>query len=176
MSDVLAVFFILLLFGVAFPGLLSAWWLIFPSTVERARQRLDSTLWSCFWLGLALLVLVLIPVLILLALPVGPAKFMGWSLAFLALAINGLGAAGLAGKMGAELLKRSAASSSAGAFVRGAVALELACAFPIIGWAIFFPFSVMLSLGATAFALLGWMPRDVRASRLVDPAPVSSRA
>jgi hypothetical protein len=43
--------------------------------------------------------------------------------------------------------------------VRGAVALELAAVFPLIGWVIVIPLAIVTSLGATVFALLHWMPR-----------------
>ena len=43
MADISAIFFILLIIGISYPALLTAWWLLFPSTVERARVRLDRT-------------------------------------------------------------------------------------------------------------------------------------
>jgi hypothetical protein len=43
--------------------------------------------------------------------------------------------------------------------VRGAVVLELAAAFPFIGWFIIIPLTLIASLGATVFALLRWMPK-----------------
>jgi hypothetical protein len=36
--------------------------------------------WGTFWLGLAIVIAVTIPIVILLALPFGPAKFIGWIL------------------------------------------------------------------------------------------------
>ena len=96
MADISAIFFILLIIGISYPALLTAWWLLFPSTVERARLRLDRTPWQSFWLGGVVLAALLIPTVILLALPFGPAKFLGWILIALTLAFSGLGAAGLA--------------------------------------------------------------------------------
>lgn len=156
MSDVSAIFGILLTLGIAFPGMLTAWWLLFPSTVERARQRLDATPWSCWWFGLGLLVAFGIPVLILLALPLGPAKFVAWILLALVLGVSGLGAAGLAEKMSLQVQHRSETLTPLAGFVRGAVALELAAVFPLIGWFMVIPIATVISLGATAFALLHW--------------------
>ena len=51
MADISAVFGILLFLGIAFPGLLTAWYLLFPATVERVRLRLDRTPWQCFFVG-----------------------------------------------------------------------------------------------------------------------------
>ncbi len=41
MADVYAIFGTLLALGIAFPGMLTAWWLLFPRTVEGAQQRLS---------------------------------------------------------------------------------------------------------------------------------------
>ena len=100
MADIFAIFGILLTLGILFPGMLTAWWLLFPATVERSRLRLERTPWRCLWLGLGLAILAGTPIAILLALPSGVTKFMGGSLLFILLALAGLGAAGMAAKMG----------------------------------------------------------------------------
>jgi len=56
---------------------------------------------------------------------------------------------------------RECGLTPAGAFVRGAIALELAAVFPFIGWFLLIPLTIVTSLGATAFALLHWMPRAI---------------
>ncbi|MBI3242374.1 MAG: hypothetical protein HYZ49_08785 [Chloroflexi bacterium] len=167
MADISAIFGILLSLGIVFPGMLTAWWLLFPATVERARLRLDRTPWLCFFVGGVITAVVAIPAVILFAIPNGLVNFFGWALVFLALGIASLGAAGIAAKMGERLARRSEGLSSAGAFVRGAVALELAAAFPVVGWVIVIPLAIVVSLGATAFALLRWMPKVVAP----QPAP-----
>src|SRR6185436_12463818 len=98
MANITAVFGILFILGLAFPGLLTAWWLLFPATVERARLRLDHTPWRCFWLGGVVTAILVIPVGVLLALPFGVAKFLGWALVAIVLTLSALGAAGLAAK------------------------------------------------------------------------------
>lgn len=161
MADVFMIFGILLALGIMFPGMLTAWWLLFPTTVERARLRLDRTPWTCFWLGGIVIIVLAIPIAILMALPSGLTKFMGASLLTGALALAGLGAAGLAAKMAEQLTRRTGDRfSPVGAFVRGAVALELAAAFPFIGWFVVIPLATVASLGATAFALFRWMPAE----------------
>jgi hypothetical protein len=171
MADISAIFGLLLALGLAFPGLLAAVWLLFPATVELARLRLERTPWRCFWLGGVLTAGLSLPITVLLALPSGAAKFAGAALITLALTGATLGAAGLAAKMGAHLAARSPALSPAGAFLRGAVALELAAFFPIMGWFIVIPLAVVVALGATAFALLKWMPRT---QPVTTPAAESS--
>jgi hypothetical protein len=159
MSDITAIFGILLTLGIAFPGMLTTWWTLFPDAVERARLRLEETPWSTLWMGIGAALLSALPILVLVALPFGPAKFLGFSLLAVLLAVAGIGAAGLAARMGVVLAQRSAGLSQAGAFVRGAIALELAAVFPVIGWMLVIPLALLVSLGATTFALLKWVPR-----------------
>lgn len=160
MADVSALFGILLFLGLVFPGLLSAVWLLFPATVERARLRLDRTPWQCFWLGGVLTAIIAIPTTILMVLPSGAAKFLGFGLLAIALAIATVGAAGLVSKMAGHLAAFNRDLSPAGAFLRAALALELAAAFPLVGWFILAPLAIVISLGAAAFALLNWLPRN----------------
>lgn len=160
MADISAVFGILLTLGIVFPGMLTAWWLLFPATVERARLRLDRTPWLCLFVGGVITIMAAVPAVILFVLPNGAAKFAGWVLVFVLLAIASLGAGGLAAKMGDRLSRRSSGGyTPVGAFVRGAVTLELAAAFPVIGWFIIIPLATVVAVGATAFALLRWVPR-----------------
>ena len=169
MADISAVFGILVLLAVSYPGMLAALWLLFPATVERARLRLEQTPWQCFWLGGVISAAVIVPVVILLALPFGPAKFAGWALVVIVLSLANIGSAGLAAKMGERLTARSAGISGAGAFVRGALALELAIGFPVFGWLLVLPLVLVLAIGATGFTLLHWLPKTTPAA---DPAPI----
>jgi hypothetical protein len=43
----------------------------------------------------------------------------------------------------------------------------------LIGWLIFIPLAVIVSLGATLFALLRWMPRAQAQATAPAPAPSS---
>ena len=158
MADISAFFFILLIIGIAFPAMLTAWWLLFPALIARAQTRVEKTPWGTFWLGLILVIAVTIPIVILLALPFGPAKFIGWILLGAALAISTIGSAGIAAHLGSRLVKHSNLTPLNG-FIRGAVILELAAFFPLIGWLFVWIPLLITSFGATAFALLNWMPR-----------------
>jgi hypothetical protein len=172
MADVSAIFGVLLIFGVAFPGMLIAWWLLFPATVERARLRLESTPWQSFWFGGVLTALFIIPTVILLALPFGPAKFLGWATIAVVLVLSSLGSAGIAAKMGERIVQKSTASPFS-AFLRGAIALELAIFFPVLGWFIVMPLTIVTSIGSTGFALLHWSPRVIQAPS-ASPDPVQA--
>lgn len=167
MADVSAIFGILLFIGLAFPGWLMAYWLLFPATVERARVRLERTPWRCFWLGGVLMAVFTTPLVVLFALPFGPAKLAGFVGVILILAVAGLGAAGLAAKMAHTLAHNTVGHNVANtlspyaAFLRGAVALELAAALPLLGWFIFVPLAIVTAMGAAGFALLHWMPKPL---------------
>jgi uncharacterized protein involved in cysteine biosynthesis len=162
MADVSAIFGVLLIFGIAFPGMLTAWWLLFPATVERARLRLERTPWQSFWFGGILTAVFVIPTVILLALPFGVAKFFGWATIAVVLALSSLGSAGIAAKMGERIAQKSTASPFS-AFLRGAIVLELAVVFPVLGWFIVLPLTIVIALGATGFALLRWVPKTTLA-------------
>jgi hypothetical protein len=157
MADVTAVFGTLLALGIAFPGLLVAWWLLFPSAVGRAKQRFVRTPGRCFALGMGMTFILAIPLGILFLIP-GPGQLFGFVGLLLALGIATIGAAGIAATMGERLTQRTATVSPFAAFIRGAIALELAAAFPFLGWFIVIPIVIIISLGATTFALLRWLP------------------
>ena len=140
MADISAIFFILLIIGIAFPGMLTAWWLLFPSMIARAQTRVGQTLARTFWLGLVIVIALIIPIVILLALPFGPAKFIGWILLAASLALSSIGSAGIAAHLGNQLTQKSNVTLLGG-FVRGAVVLELAAFFPVIGWLFIWPVS-----------------------------------
>jgi len=171
MADISAVFGTLIFFGIAFPGMLATLWLLLPATVERARLRLEHTPWRCFWLGGVITAVAVIPIAVLLALPFGPAKFVGWTLIFAVLALSLLGFAGMAAKMAEKLAQASSGMGQAGAFVRGALALELAMAFPLFGWAFVAPLATVAALGASGFALLHWMPGKAVTASSPEPTP-----
>jgi len=160
MSDMITVFGLLFITSLAFPGLLVAWLLLFPNVVERARNRVERTPWTTFWMGIAGLIGATIPIMVLLALPFAPAKFLGWVGILAALTFASLGASGIAAQMGRQITHRARPEmSEVGSFVWGAVAFELAAAFPILGWLIVTPLWIITSMGAAIFGVLNWMPK-----------------
>lgn len=159
MADISAFFFILLIIGLAFPAMLAALWLLFPALISRAQTRVEKTPWATFWMGLGVMIVFIIPVVILLALPFGLAKFFGWVLIGLLLAISAIGSAGIAAHLGKRLSLNSNFSQLSG-FIRGAVILELAAFFPLLGWLFVWIPMLIMAFGATTFALLNWNPRE----------------
>lgn len=159
MADISAIFFILLILGVAFPSMLTAWWLLFPNLIQRAQTRVERSLAASFWLGLIVVTALLIPIFILMALPIGPAKSLGWILLGFSLALSSIGSAGIAAHLGERMKQTGSNYSPLSAFLCGAMILELAAFFPLIGWLFVWIPLLITSFGATAFALLNWMPR-----------------
>ena len=174
MADVYAVFGTLLALGIAFPGMLTAWWLMFPNLVAKASTRLEISPWKSLALGGVLAFPLAIVLVILFASPLGPVKFVGSWLLIGGLAFASLGTSGLAALMGRRLEARATSRLSALAgYVRGAIALELAAAFPVIGWLLVIPAVTLAGFGAAAFALLGWVPQPADGQ---SAQPVSSGA
>jgi hypothetical protein len=115
---------------------------------------------ASFWLGGVTTVILLPSIAILLELPLKQACILGCSLFFIVLALAGLGAASLAAKRGRQSAPHvSDTVAPPAAFVRGAVVLELAVGFPVIGWFVVAPLTLITALGAAVFAVLRWMPR-----------------
>lgn len=160
MADVYAVFGTLLALGIAFPGLLTGSWLVFPDTVDRAGARITTTPLRSFFLGVGGVILTAIVVTLLNAMPFGLTKFLGVLLTFAAFGVATVGAAALAVHLGDRLRDHGAPTlTRAGAVVRGAVVLELAAVFPLVGWFLVIPAVLLMGFGAGIFALLRWMPR-----------------
>lgn len=167
MGDVFAIFGTLLAVGIALPGLLLAWSLLFPALVARSGARLAATPWRCLAAGLAGLLLLLPPGVLLLGQAAGPAQLLGWAGIALLLTGASLGAAGLAGLMGARL-HGAGAEWTPGNLLRGAIALELAAAFPLIGWFVVMPIGAICALGAALLALLR------RKAPAAQPTPITA--
>ena len=173
MADISTIFFILLIIGIAFPAMLTTWWLLFPSLVTRAQTRVERTPWGTFWLGLVVLIAVTIPIIILLALPFGPAKFTGWILLAASLALSSIGSAGIAAHLGEQMKKAGNTFTPLGGFIRGSIVLELAAFFPVLGWFFIWPLLLIMAFGATGFALLNWKPRE-KTIRTLEPIPTQA--
>lgn len=161
MSDILAIFGILLIMGLAFPALLFVAWLSFPAAVDNAQQRLATSPLRCFGSGLAALLLLTLPLLALFNSP-GPGQFSASVIILIVLTLSTIGAAGIAAQLGERLKTRNQGRLSAhAAFLYGATVLELTVAFPVIGWLLLLPLAIILALGTTISALLRRRPRLV---------------
>ena len=154
MSDVYAVFGSLLALGIAFPGMRTAFWLLFPATVERTELRIESAPWKSFRFGIGAAIAIGIPVVVLMNLSLGILQFIGFLMLLLAFGISTTGAAGIAHLIGRRIRDNSNEGlSETKSIVLGAVALELAAAFPIVGWFLVIPVTLFASLGGSLYVL-----------------------
>jgi hypothetical protein len=155
MADVYAIFGTLIALGIAYPGMLAAWRLLFPDLVNRAHSRITTSPWSSLGIGIGAAIPIVILSAIFFSAPGGVGKFLGLLIAVIGFALASLGASALASRMGVQLNEISGGKYSVpGAHLRGAVALELAAIFPFIGWFIVFPLTTLACYGAAWRALL----------------------
>lgn len=179
LGDVFAIFGLLLVLGVALPGMLLTWALLFPRTVQRARVRLQQTPGRSFGLGVGLLLLAVPVLTVCFVVPLPIFRLVGWLGICMLLLLSSLGGAGLALLMGDRLRSAGLDAPQPVALLRGAIALELALFFPIIGWFVALPVALLCGLGAATFGLLRWSPRPTLAPQpgdVTQPAEVNRAA
>jgi hypothetical protein len=170
MADVSAIFGILLMLAIVFPGLMFTVWLLFPDKVSQAEMVLGGAKWRALGVGILSLAVLLAPVMVLLNAPAGGGQFLGWALIAASLTLASVGAAGIGLRMGRQLsLIAGGGMSTIRSFLGGVVALELAAAFPVIGWFLVIPGATLFGLGAAVLAMFRWSPR-------VQPAPAAGSA
>lgn len=165
-GDVLAV--VGFLFGVC----LSLWVLLigvallFEAKANAARRVLENEAGWAFVVGLIALLPLGVGAVALLSKP-GPFQFFGWVLLLILLATSLLGGAGMALLMGERTGARDERISSLTALARGAGMMSLAWLFPVLGWFLVAPASVIAGLGAGTKVL--WK----RGTKTKKPTPLS---
>lgn len=111
-----------------------------------------------------------IPVAFLTALPAGFIQFMGFLLVLAALTLASISTAGFAGVLGERInAQRATELRQPLRFLAGAVALELAAIFPIVGWFVIIPITLVISFGASISVLFG-RTRGSQDPQLVESA------
>lgn len=151
-------------------GLLMAVALLLPDKADRAEAALDTHTKRCFLHGLGLMGLFAVG-LMLASAPAPPLKLLGLLLMLGLSALLTLGATGMAKLMGRRIGEMSGARTSFGFLVRGSFVYSAALGFPLIGWYVFAPISLVCALGAGAAAL-----RPARHMILAPPTPAPSAA
>ena len=161
MADILALFGVILLVGAALCGLLTTHWLLFPGRVAAAATNLEQHPWRCVLLGAGMGLVVALPVILLMALPAGVTQFLAWVVMVAALAVSGIGTAGLVLLLAGRVRSRGGTGwSELGAFVGSSLVLELAAVLPIVGWFVVLPLVILGSFGASLHGLRRPMPAD----------------
>ena len=166
MADIYAIFGILVLLGVSYPAMLTTWWLICPEKVEESRMRIIEAPRRSFGLGVASAAVAAIPAALFFTLPFQFTQVLGWIWLVIVLGVASLGASSIASDLGLRVnWKNDGAFLSLGAFLRGAVILELASAFPMIGWLLIIPVGTLISIGAAVPSILGRKPIPEKAKK-----------
>ena len=148
MSDEITALGSLILLGLSYPAAQTAWWLLFPERVEKARVKIVEEPKRSFWIGVLAALIAAIPGVFLFAVQVPFFRALGLIWLAVVLGFASLGAAGIAAELGLRVnWKNDGAFLSLGAFLRGALIWELAAALPLIGWLIVIPVGTLISLG-----------------------------
>ena len=171
MRDVYAVFGTLLAFGIAFPGWMFAWWLLFPKWVNSAETHLTTKPIRCLIRGTVTLLLIGIPTLLLATVPLPFAQLAAATIGLILTAIAAIGAAALILKLANQLIIHSPTLTKPRAFIAAAVALELAAIFPLIGWLLVVPITTLTSLGAAIYILSPFRRRTTQPATLTIELP-----
>jgi hypothetical protein len=146
--------------------------LLLPNISGRSANVLRNHPWKSFIMGLLGLIPGIISV-ILFRIPVPLAKLCGIVLGLLVLAVATIGGAGLALRLGEQIGEMSGARTSLGNLVRGGILFSLASLFPLIGWYLIAPISVICALGAGIQSLL---PQRQSSSAPASGLPVTQGA
>ncbi|HWP41698.1 MAG TPA: hypothetical protein VNO14_00585 [Blastocatellia bacterium] len=154
MADTMAIFFVVLGFMLAFPGL----WLLcrglWPGRVAASAARCSEGLVKPFLAGLPVTFIFIFAAAALNNLPGVPAKIAALVVLSAYLIHAHAGVAGLATCIGERLKSPSDAERPWRSTLRGAVVLELSYLLPVLGWFIILPFSFIIGAGAAALSML----------------------
>ena len=153
MADTMAIFFIVLGFLLAIPGLWMMCRGLWPGAVARSQAVCERGLLRPFLVGAPAAIGVALAAAMLgnMATP-GKIAATVWVCFFLVLA--SCGAAGLATRIGAQLASPADAAQPWRATLRGCIVLELSYLLPILGWFGLLPISLTVGLGALLLALV----------------------
>jgi len=127
--------------------------LALPQQTHRAQTFLDKNTKKCFFVGLVMAVLVFIA-LTMVGNPAGPIKLVGMALALSLGGVLIVGGAGIASLLGSRIGEMSGARTSFGMLVRGSIVHSFAMLFPLLGWFLMLPLSIIFALGSGVLAIL----------------------
>ena len=137
---------------VSLTGLFTSTAILLPVHTQKAEAALNQSPKRCLLGGLGLLLVGALAIAFLSA-PVPLLKLVGIALLLFLGALVTMGGAGMAQLMGKRISEMSGAQTTFGALVRGSVAYSVGVFFPLIGWYILAPLSILCALGAGVAAL-----------------------
>ena len=132
--------------------------LLFTQRSEAACQAIETRPWKAFFIGLAILVFFGTISLGLLGNPVPAVKLAGMMLMLGLLSVASVGAAGLSLLTGRRMQPLDPSLSAYKAVGRGAAIVVVASLLPFVGWWVFTPIVLAVSLGSGIAALMARAP------------------
>ncbi|GMV88818.1 MAG: hypothetical protein AMXMBFR81_17490 [Chthonomonas sp.] len=159
-GDVIAVIAGILLWTVSGWCLVVGAATLFRDKTRRARDAAESAPWRTLLSGAAIVAIGVFLGAVLSNIPNGLTRLLGFSAFLGLLALGLLGAAGIATLVGERLRHLDANLSPYAALSRGTVVLVVGCLFPLLGWLVFAPILLFVSVGAGVRAL--WVHRTAR--------------
>ena len=132
---------------------------LFPDLAERCRQRIKGAPARHVLLGLAWTVPTVVAGVALLNAPSAALKFAGATVLLLLVLAGLVGSSGLAAQIGFGLANPADEAQPWRRVLRGGAVLGLTFVFPLIGWFLVLPLSLILGVGALCGSL--WKPTAV---------------
>lgn len=128
--------------------------LLFPQRAQVVQTTITERPWRAFFVGLSLLLVVGTLALALSANPVPAVKLVGIVMLLALLSVAALGAGGLSLLIGQRMQPMDPSLSAYKAVGRGAAIVVAATLLPLVGWWVFTPIVLAMSLGAGVSAML----------------------
>jgi hypothetical protein len=142
--------------------------LAFPQNSKRAEIALANNPKKTLIAGILGTALAILG-LVLLGNTAGVIKIVGFVVSLCMGVILIIGGAGIAQLLGTRIGEISGAKSSFGALVRGSIVHSFSMLFPMLGWFLMLPLSILFAMGAGYFAIV---PQDRTADKpIVPPLP-----
>lgn len=159
MADVYTVTFILIGILLSLPALLVGLNMLMPRVTQRVQTRLSETPGKSFFLGAMITAVFALFIAVTAQANLGPLRAAAIIAGVVYAGLGTVGAAGMVRLLGQHLSSAARPNSQLTHLLRGALVYEFACFFPIVGWFLFAPLVGMSVMGATAFAILKWLPK-----------------
>jgi len=128
--------------------------LLFTNRTQNAQRAIVARPWRAFFGGLALMLIVGTTALALAANPIPGIKLIGVMFLLALLSVAAIGAGGLSSLVGERMQPMDPSLSAYKAVGRGAAIVVGATLLPFVGWWVFTPIVLAISLGAGVSALM----------------------
>lgn len=135
-------------------ALMLATTLLFTNRTQIAQRAIVARPWRAFFGGLALMLIVGTFALALVANPLPLAKLFGIVILLALLSVAAIGAGGLSSLVGERMQPMDPSLSAYKAVGRGAAIVVGATLLPFVGWWVFTPIVLAISLGAGVSAIM----------------------